>query len=85
MTYVSKRAGAYPLFNSRLEQVAATLERGAGTDALVEVGCGKTYFLELLESRGYFDINPAKCSKFVAASGLGLDVPEQAMATLAPG
>lgn len=41
-----------PLFQSHLEQVATIVERTLGTDGLVEVGCGKAYFLELLQSRG---------------------------------
>lgn len=41
-----------PLFKSHLEQVANIVERNLGTDGLVEVGCGKAYFLELLQSRG---------------------------------
>jgi hypothetical protein len=40
-----------PLFKSHLEQVATIVERNLGTDGLVEVGCGKAYFLELLQSR----------------------------------
>jgi hypothetical protein len=39
-------------YRSHLEQVAAIVERNLGTDGLVEVGCGKAYFLELLQSRG---------------------------------
>jgi hypothetical protein len=41
-----------PLFKRHLEQVATIVERNLGTDGLVEVGCGKGYFLELLQSRG---------------------------------
>jgi hypothetical protein len=41
-----------PLFKAHLEQVAAIVERQLGTDGLIEVGCGKAYFLELLQSRG---------------------------------
>ncbi|WP_197515144.1 class I SAM-dependent methyltransferase [Mycobacterium sp. 1245805.9] len=41
-----------PSFKSHLDEVAAIVERNLGTDALVEVGCGKGYFLELLQSRG---------------------------------
>ncbi|MEE6138729.1 class I SAM-dependent methyltransferase [Mycobacterium sp. 050128] len=40
------------LFQSHLEQVAAIVEQNLGTDQLVEVGCGKAHFLELLLSRG---------------------------------
>jgi len=41
-----------PLFKSHLEQVATIVERNLGVDGLVEIGCGKAYFLELLQSRG---------------------------------
>lgn len=44
--------GHSPFFRSHLEQVATIVERNLGTDGLVEVGCGKAYFLELLQSRG---------------------------------
>lgn len=40
-----------PMFKSHLEQVAGIVEHNLGTDGLVEVGCGKAYFLELLQSR----------------------------------
>jgi hypothetical protein len=42
-----------PLFKSHLEQVATIVERNLGTHGLVEVGCGKAYFLELLQARGF--------------------------------
>lgn len=41
-----------PLYKRHLEQVATIVEHNLGTDGLVEVGCGKAYFLELLQSRG---------------------------------
>ncbi len=41
-----------PSFRTHLEQVATIVERNLGTDGLVEVGCGKASFLELLQSRG---------------------------------
>ncbi len=41
-----------PLFQSHLERVATIVERSIGQDGLVEVGCGKAHFLELLQSRG---------------------------------
>src|SRR3954470_12862003 len=40
-----------PLFQGHLEEVATIVERNLGTDGLVEVGCGKAYFLELLQAR----------------------------------
>ena len=41
-----------PSFKSHLEEVAIIVERTLGRTGLVEVGCGKAYFLELLQSRG---------------------------------
>lgn len=41
-----------PSFKSHLEEVAVIVERRLGCTGLVEVGCGKAYFLELLQSRG---------------------------------
>ncbi|MEX3964387.1 class I SAM-dependent methyltransferase [Paraburkholderia sp. EG286B] len=39
-------------FRAHLEEVAAIVERGLGRHALIEVACGKGYFLEMLASRG---------------------------------
>lgn len=44
-----------PLFHAHLESVADIIERQMGRASLIEVGCGKGYFLELLAARG-FDI-----------------------------
>ncbi len=41
------------VFRDHLEAVAATLEPHFRGKALVEVGCGKGYFLQLLRHRGY--------------------------------
>lgn len=41
-----------PLFRSHLRQVAVIVECSLGTSGLVEVGCGKGYFLEMLAERG---------------------------------
>lgn len=40
------------MFKNHLEKVAAIVMRHLGHDGLVEVGCGKAYFLELLQSYG---------------------------------
>ena len=42
-------------FRAHLEQVADIVERGLGKHEIVEVACGKGYFLEMLAERG-FDI-----------------------------
>lgn len=41
-----------PMFKSHLQDVAAIVVRELGCVGLVEVGCGKAYFLELLQSYG---------------------------------
>lgn len=44
---------ASPLFKSHLEVVAAIIDRTIGKKGLVEVGCGKGYFLEMLLSKNF--------------------------------
>jgi hypothetical protein len=44
--------GLSPLFHAHLEMVADIIERQIGRGSLIEVGCGKGYFLELLAVRG---------------------------------
>lgn len=41
-----------PLFQAHLESVAKIVRRIMGEDGLVEVGCGKGYFLEMLLGQG---------------------------------
>ena len=45
-----------PLFREHLKLVARIVSRSMGCDGLVEVGCGKGYFLEMLLEHG-FDIS----------------------------
>ena len=47
--------GVSALFQQHLDSVALIVERLMGCEAIVEVGCGKGFFLELLLARG-FDI-----------------------------
>jgi Methyltransferase domain len=83
-TYQNEQAHS-PLFKSHLEEVATIVERNLGTEGLAEVGCGKAYFLELLQSRGcaitgfdptYEGDNPAVQHHYfddgVAVSGSGV-------------
>jgi hypothetical protein len=65
------------VFKHHLGVVADIVERHLGTAALVEIGCGKGYFLELLASRGFsiagFDptyegVNPRVQKSFVCPS-----------------
>ena len=42
-----------PSFRTHLKQVAAIVERTLGKRSLVEVACGKGYFLEMLAARGF--------------------------------
>ncbi len=49
--YQNEQASS-PLFQKHLEHVAVIVDRLLGKQGLVEVGCGKAYFLELLLSQG---------------------------------
>lgn len=40
-------------FLKHLEEVASIIEKHMGKEQLVEVGCGKGFFLEMLESKGF--------------------------------
>jgi SAM-dependent methyltransferase len=42
-----------PFFQEHIESVSAIIDRSMGRDLLVEVGCGKGTFLELLLKKGY--------------------------------
>ena len=42
-----------PLFHRHLEAVATAIDRTMGKDNLVEVGCGKGYFLEMLLAKAF--------------------------------
>lgn len=50
--YQNEQAGS-PLFQEHLESVSRIIERCMDRDSIVEVGCGKGYFLELLEAKGF--------------------------------
>ena len=50
--YQNEQAGS-PLFQRHLEAVARVIDRSMGKDELVEVGCGKGYFLEMLLAKGF--------------------------------
>lgn len=44
---------ASPFFQRHLEAVVSAIDRIMGKDGLVEVGCGKGYFLEMLLAKGF--------------------------------
>jgi len=44
--------GVSALFQRHLDAVAQIVDRAMGSDAIVEIGCGKGFFLELLLARG---------------------------------
>lgn len=44
--------GLSPLFRAHLESVSEIVQRGMGREAIVEVGCGKGFFLEILLAKG---------------------------------
>lgn len=51
-SHYQNEQGISPKFKTHLEQVAGIITRNMGTTALVEVGCGKGLFLEMLLERG---------------------------------
>ena len=72
--------GLSALFQRHLESVAQIVERAMGSEAIVEVGCGKGFFLELLLSKGvevtgfdptYEGANPQVVKKYFE-SGSGI-------------
>lgn len=42
-----------PLFQEHLESVSRIIDRCMGRDSIVEVGCGKGFFLEMLLAKGF--------------------------------
>ena len=42
-----------PLFQQHLNEMVGVIERNIGKVNLIEVGCGKGYFLEMLLNRGF--------------------------------
>lgn len=72
--------GASPVFRRHLETVSGIIDRSMGRDSLVEVGCGKGFFLEMLLAKG-FDVtgfdptyegqNPRVLRRYFAA---GVDI-----------
>ncbi|MEW6521128.1 MAG: class I SAM-dependent methyltransferase [Thermodesulfobacteriota bacterium] len=44
-----------PFFRKHLDSVAEIVERAIGKESIIEIGCGKGFFLELLAAKG-FDI-----------------------------
>ena len=42
-----------PIFRNHLEEVAAIVDLTLGRTRIVEIGCGKAYFLELLLTKGF--------------------------------
>jgi SAM-dependent methyltransferase len=69
-----------PLFQEHLEMVASIIDRTMGRESIVEIGCGKGFFLELLLAKGFeisgFDptyegMNPRVMKRYFEA-GVGL-------------
>ena len=69
-----------PSFRQHLEFVVGVVERTMGRAGLVEVGCGKGYFLEMLEGRGFeitgfdptYEGNNPKILRHFFAPGVGI-------------
>ena len=51
-TYYQNEQAISPLFHAHLEHMAAVIQKRMGNDALIEVGCGKGYFTEMLLAQG---------------------------------
>lgn len=69
-----------PLFQEHLESVSCILERCMGRESIVEVGCGKGFFLEMLIRKGFdvtgfdpaYEGNNPKVMKHYFQSGVGI-------------
>lgn len=51
--YYQNEQAVSPLFRQHLEEVATIVEGTLGREGLIEVGCGKAYFLHLLAGKGF--------------------------------
>ena len=83
MTYdahYQNEQGVSPLFRAHLESAADIVERHMGRSGLVEIGCGKGFFLEMLLARGfdvtgydpaYEGVNPWVVRRYFSA-GIGI-------------
>ncbi len=71
--------GLSPLFRAHLELVSAIVQRSMGREAIVEVGCGKGLFLEILLGKGVdvtgfdptYEGNSPACSTTLLRAGRG--------------
>jgi len=69
-----------PLFKEHLESVSSIIDRCIGRDSLVEVGCGKGFFLEMLLTKGFditgfdptYEGNNQKVMKHYFEAGVGI-------------
>ena len=79
-THYQNEQAVSPLFQSHLEQVAAVVEAHLGRSKLIEVGCGKAFFLEMLVQNGLdvtgfdptYEGGSARVRKEYFRSGCGL-------------
>lgn len=68
------------LFREHLESVSSIIDKHIGRDSLVEVGCGKGFFLEMLLSKGFditgfdptYEGNNPKVMKHYFEAGVGI-------------
>jgi hypothetical protein len=68
------------LFKEHLESVSCIIDRYIGRDSLVEVGCGKGFFLEMLLAKGFditgfdptYEGNNPKVMKHYFEAGVGI-------------
>jgi hypothetical protein len=69
-----------PLFQAHLESVSSIIDRRMGRDSIVEVGCGKGFFLEMLLRKGFdvtgfdptYEGNNPKILKHYFEPGVGI-------------
>ena len=69
-----------PLFQSHLESVLSIIDQCMGRDSIVEVGCGKGFFLEMLLGKGFdvtgfdptYEGNNPKILKHYFEPGVGI-------------
>jgi hypothetical protein len=69
-----------PLFKEHLESVSCIIDKYIGRDLLVEVGCGKGFFLEMLLTKGFditgfdqtYEGNNPKVMKHYFEAGVGI-------------
>ena len=79
-THYQNEQALSPLFKEHLESVSCIIDSCIGQDLLVEVGCGKGFFLEMLLTKGFditgfdptYEGNNPKVMKHYFEAGVGI-------------